>query len=296
MLGQRVDAVAVPGRPARHRADVHHVGDVARVVTSSVKEVGHGRVRAVEQAKHVELHHPLPLLQRRAGRRAEQHHPGVVDERVETAQFGHGLLNRRGRLLLVGDVGLQHQRGAALLADARGQRFQPVLPPRGQRHGRALGGQRGRRRRADPARRPGHQGDGVIQYGLGVHPASLLVRTTGHPGAARPADPACITLRSARHRKPSHTPFTGPVWAPGPMSYASVRSLHWQLPGSTTSARAAFRRERQRAATGHRGPGRRPRAASCSACLAVRDGQARRPVSSRRTAPTARFRSRRRRC
>jgi hypothetical protein len=45
-------------------------------------------VRAVEQAQHVELHHLLPLRQRRAGHRAEQHHAGVVDERVKTAQLG----------------------------------------------------------------------------------------------------------------------------------------------------------------------------------------------------------------
>src|ERR1700729_2042968 len=32
VLGQRVDAVAVTGRPARHRADVHHVGDLAWLV------------------------------------------------------------------------------------------------------------------------------------------------------------------------------------------------------------------------------------------------------------------------
>ena len=75
---------------------------------------------------HVELDHPLPLRQGRADRRAEQHHAGVVDERVEAAQLGDRPLDGVGRLLLVGDVGLQHQRRAALVADARGER-----PPAG---------------------------------------------------------------------------------------------------------------------------------------------------------------------
>ena len=231
MLGQRVDAVAVPGRPPRHRADVHHVGDVARVVTSSVKEVGHGRVRAVEQTKHVDLHHPLPLLQRRAGRRAEQHHPGVVDERVETAQFGHGLLNRRGGLLLVSDVGLQHQRGTALLTDARGQ----VSSLSFRRAASATAAPWAASAVAAAAPIPldarSRQGDDVIRTPARSSPASLVC---GPPASGRrPAGPPGRHNSSQRSPpKPSHTRLPGPSGHPGPMSYAGVRSQHWQLPGT----------------------------------------------------------------
>jgi hypothetical protein len=171
VLGQRVDTVAVTGRPARHRADVHHVSHLARPVLRGTQQMRQCRVRAVEQAQHVELHHLLPLRQGRADHRTEQHHAGVVDERVKTAQFGDRALHRAGRLLLVGDVALQHQRGAALVPDVAGERFQPVPAPGRQRHRRALGGQRGRRRGTDAARRPGHQCDSAIQYRL--HPAII---------------------------------------------------------------------------------------------------------------------------
>jgi hypothetical protein len=41
-----------------------------------------------------------------SGHRAEQHHAGVVDERVKTARLGDRALHGGGRLRLVGDVGL----------------------------------------------------------------------------------------------------------------------------------------------------------------------------------------------
>jgi hypothetical protein len=85
VLSEAVHAVAAAGHPARHRADVHHVGGLARAVGGGVQQVGQRGVRAVQQAEHVELNHLLPLRQRRVGGRAEQHHAGVVDERVQPA-------------------------------------------------------------------------------------------------------------------------------------------------------------------------------------------------------------------
>jgi hypothetical protein len=48
------------------------------------------------------------------GHRAVQHHAGIVDERVQTPQLGDRTRNCAGRLLLVSDVALQHQCGAAI--------------------------------------------------------------------------------------------------------------------------------------------------------------------------------------
>ena len=93
-------------------------------------------------------------------------HPGVVDQRVQAAQFGDRALDRASCLPLVGDVALQHQRGAALIPDAVGDRVQPACAPGRKRHRRALAGERGCSGRADAALGPGHQRDGAIQYWL----------------------------------------------------------------------------------------------------------------------------------
>ncbi len=123
---------------------------------------------AIQQAEHVEFHHLLPLGQRRPGRRAKQHDPSVVDQRVQPAQLCDRALHRGRGLFLVRDVALQHQRGAALAPDPRGQFLQPVPPPRGQRHRRPPVGQHRCRGRTDATRRPGHQRDRTLQHRL--HP------------------------------------------------------------------------------------------------------------------------------
>jgi hypothetical protein len=78
------------------------------------------RVGAIQQAEHVEFHHLRPLGQRRPGRRAEQHDPGVVNQRIQAAQLGGRPLHRGGGRPLIGDVALQHQRGATLTRDLSG--------------------------------------------------------------------------------------------------------------------------------------------------------------------------------
>ena len=129
----------------------------------------------VEQALEVERDHPVPLLDRGVDDRAEQHHPGVVDHDVESAELLRGALDGRDRLLAIGDVGLDRE-----AADLRGQRVEPVLAPRGDGDGRALLGERARRRLADPAARAGDERDRVLQC-LG-HGARC---TAGRPPAMR---------------------------------------------------------------------------------------------------------------
>jgi len=59
--------------------------------------------------------------------------PALLTSVSQPAQLGGRALHRGRGLFLVGDVALQHQRGAALAPDVRGQFLQPVPPPRGQR-------------------------------------------------------------------------------------------------------------------------------------------------------------------
>src|ERR1019366_8100339 len=59
---------------------------------------------AVEDAEDVGLDHPSPLLGGGVLDRAEQHHAGVVDEHVQTAQLGVCALHERPRLGLVAHV------------------------------------------------------------------------------------------------------------------------------------------------------------------------------------------------
>jgi hypothetical protein len=50
-------------------------------------------VRGVEEALHVQVYHAVPFLDRSVFGGSEQHHAGVVEERVEPAEAGHGLLD-----------------------------------------------------------------------------------------------------------------------------------------------------------------------------------------------------------
>jgi hypothetical protein len=95
--------------------------------------------------------------------RTEQHHAGVVDERVEATELGHRPFDGVCRLPLVGDVGLEDEHGAPVVADDGGQRLQTVLAPRRQGHGRTLSGQGDGRGRPDTARGPRHEGHRPVQ-------------------------------------------------------------------------------------------------------------------------------------
>ena len=80
-------------------------------------------------------------------------------------------------LLLVGDVGLEDERGAAVAADAGRQLVEAVLAPGHQRDGRTLGGQCDGGGRADPARGAGDEGDGAGQSRHST--VTLLARLRG---------------------------------------------------------------------------------------------------------------------
>ena len=90
--------------------------------------------------------------------------PGVVDEGVQASELGDGSLDHGLGLLLVGHVGLEDENTLPVLgAEPVGQRLQPVAPSGGHGHRRPLGGQGHGGGLTDPARSPGHQGDGAVQ-------------------------------------------------------------------------------------------------------------------------------------
>jgi hypothetical protein len=137
--------------------------------------VGERGVGDVQRALHVEGHHPLPLADRRVERWPEQHDSGIVDDGVEPAQFGNGLLDRGHRLLPHGYVGRQHERGPALVADRRRQFGQAVPTARHQGDGRSVGREPSRGRGANPAAGSGDEGDRVLERTSHQHLASVSV-------------------------------------------------------------------------------------------------------------------------
>ena len=82
---------------------------------------------AVEKAEDVELDHLFPLGERGVDDRAEQHHAGVVDQRVQTPELTDGPCDGRGGLVLVGDIALQYQCRASATANFARDRFESVF-------------------------------------------------------------------------------------------------------------------------------------------------------------------------
>ena len=116
------------------------------------QQVGQRGVRAAQQPLDVDRQHPLPFLQRRVDGRAEQHHAGVVDQRVQPAELVDGPLRRA--------PGPAPGRRRRPRSPAPCRRPSPircasvveaVLAPGGDRHRRAEVGQGERGRLADAA-------------------------------------------------------------------------------------------------------------------------------------------------
>ena len=122
-----------------------------------------GGAGGVEQALQVEVDHPLPFLGGRVLDRPQEHHAGVVDDDVEPAQLVDRAVDGGDRLLLLGDVGLDRERGVPRSADLGRQALEPLEPAGGDRDLGAEGGELPRGRLADPAAGAGDQRHGSIQ-------------------------------------------------------------------------------------------------------------------------------------
>ncbi len=107
-------------------------------------------VRAVEEAEHVDLDHLAPLAGVGALDRAEQHHAGVVDERVDPPEPVLRGLDEPARLLLGRDVDGDRGGRAALSLDLLGERVDAIGAPRAERDGGAGLRAEQRGRGADP--------------------------------------------------------------------------------------------------------------------------------------------------
>ncbi len=115
---------------------------MARLLVRGAQQVGQRGVGAVQEPEDVQLDHLLPLGQWRIDNGAEQHHTGVVDQRVETAELADRAGDGIRRLAFVGDVALQHQCRAARRADRGRDLFEAVLSARHECHRGAVRGER----------------------------------------------------------------------------------------------------------------------------------------------------------
>jgi hypothetical protein len=186
-LREVVDAARRAGDAPGGRADGDEIRHPPRRVLGGAHQVRQGGVGDVEHAAHVDVHHLLPFADGGAEGRAEQHHPGVVDQGVEPAQFGDRSLDRRGRLRRAGHVSLENEGLTRVLADRLGQLLELVAAPRHQGDGRAFGGEPAGGRGPDAAARPGDQRNRLLQRHR--HPAVLLLCHRAHQAAA--SVPSC---------------------------------------------------------------------------------------------------------
>jgi hypothetical protein len=159
VLGELVDAAAGAHAAACDRADVDEVGHAAGLALGGTQEVRERGVGDVEQPLEVDLDHPVPLLDRGVDDRAEQHHPGVVDDDVEPAELLHRALDGSLRLLAVRHIRLDRQ-----AADLGRERVQPVFAASHGGHRRAMGGEHPGRRLTDAAACARDERDRVSEF------------------------------------------------------------------------------------------------------------------------------------
>ena len=170
-----VDPAVESGHPAGHRAHVDHVGHAARLGVGRRQEVRQRRVRAVEEAEQVQVHHATPFLGGGPVDRSEQHDAGVVDQRVEPAEPSDRVRHHLGHLGLVGHIDLQHHHPVGPAPDAVCQLLEAVPAASRDDHRRTVLGQRHRGRRTDPARCAGDQGHGSFEHSGHAGPLLLDV-------------------------------------------------------------------------------------------------------------------------
>jgi hypothetical protein len=80
---------------------------------AALSRCGRADVGGVEQPLGVDGDHAVPLLWVRAEHGAKEHQAGVVDRSLQTAEPLDGPLHGGLRLAAVGDVSVDHERGAA---------------------------------------------------------------------------------------------------------------------------------------------------------------------------------------
>ena len=142
-------------------------------------------MRAVQDAHHVHVDHPPPFLGGRALDRPEQHHAGVVDERVQAPEALVGARDERVGLVLLTDVGGDGERLAAVLLDPSGERLDALGAPRRKRH-RSPGPRAGERGGlADPRGGAGDRHDPAPQFAHRQITARVFHSAVVRPRASR---------------------------------------------------------------------------------------------------------------
>ena len=118
------------------------------------QHVRHRRRAGVERAEQVDVDDPAVFVDVALLDAAGLHDARRIDQDVDAAELGDGILDRLDRIGLDRHVAGQRQRLAAGRLDLRGQPVEPVRAAGGYGDGRARRGQGNRRRRADPGTAP----------------------------------------------------------------------------------------------------------------------------------------------
>ena len=128
--------------------------------------------------------------------RPEEHHPRVVDHRVEPAELGDRLLDHLAGLRLDGDVRGQDEGATATGADALGQGVQAIGTAGHEGEGGAVLGEGHGRGLPDPTRGSGDKCDGAAE-------GDSLMCSCPTMMAGRSAGP--VTRRQTRRRSHART-------------------------------------------------------------------------------------------
>jgi hypothetical protein len=155
-----VDPGPARGRTAGGRTDVDDVGNAPRSVFSRAEQMRQSCVRTVQQAFDIDAQHAVPLIDGRVDDRPEQHYARIVDEDIEPAELGNGLLDGPARPGLCGEVGVDDE--ALSAADLRCELLEPVAAG-GDRHAGAVRGKGAGGCSSDAGARPRDESDRVLE-------------------------------------------------------------------------------------------------------------------------------------
>lgn len=137
-----------------------HGADVDQGAVPTLTHAADQRMHAVEQAFDVDVEHALPLLRVLIVHLPQQHHPGIVHQRIGWAMQGFGLLYGGNQRRAVADI-----HGAAQAVGQR-QRLQALQAPGDQQQRVAGGSEQAGSGRADAGTGAGDDDEGLVHDGL----------------------------------------------------------------------------------------------------------------------------------
>ena len=194
------EAEARDGFDRRQRRDVD---DAAR---TAGLHVGDGGADAAHDAHEVLIDRPAPRMVVEVGEGAERRRAVVVDQDVDAAEPGHGLVDDAKAVFRSADIPLHRDDLAPRLGREPVYRFlERGRAPRRRGDPRAFRGQGAGDRKADPLARPVGDGDPALDpeiHAIAPRRRGTSRRSGGTPSRApRPRTRGCASRRSAAHSR-----------------------------------------------------------------------------------------------